>query len=97
MNTYKTTMNITITTRPELIRNLCIKENWYTDGTCRAYDNLLTFVENNGVLDEEKLDFIAWDIFNHSTGFDYSYSFDEIVENIKFIILNNACMISHFA
>lgn len=93
---YKTNMNVAIVTDASSIRSLCIKEQWYTDGTIRAYDNLLSFVDNNKILDENNLDFIAWDIYNHSTNFDYSYSGEENVENIKYIILNNAARIVHF-
>lgn len=89
-----TNLNIIVKTDSSMIRALCIRQNWYTDGTCRAYDNLLNYCEDHKVLDEDALDFIAWDIFNHSTNFDYSYSSDENVENIKYYILNDATYIS---
>lgn len=28
------------------LRNLCIKENWYTCGDCEEYDNLLNMTKN---------------------------------------------------
>lgn len=89
-------LNVRFHTDASLIRGLCIKEYWYTNGTCRAYDNLLSYCDDHYWLTEETLDFIAWDIFNHSSNFDYSYSNEENVENIKFIILNDACRIIHY-
>ena len=90
-----TQLNIRVITDSSRIRGLCIKERWYTDGTIAAYNNLLEYVDENKILDEESLDFIAWDIYNHSTNFDYSYTGKENTENIKFIILNDACSICH--
>lgn len=88
-----TNLNIIVKTNASMIRSLCIKQNWYTDGTCRQYDNLLSYCDDHMALDEEALDFIAWDIYNHSTNFDYSYSGEENVENIKHYILNDATYI----
>jgi hypothetical protein len=90
-----TKLNLTVITDSSMIRNLCIREHWYTDGTIAAYNNLLTYVDDHRILDEESLDFIAWDIYNHSTNFDYSYTGEENTENMKYIILNDACRISH--
>ena len=90
-----TNLNIRLFTDADQIRSMCIRENWYTNGTIAAYNNLLDFVNENNLVTEEVLDFIAWDIFNHSTNFDYSYTGEEITENIKFVILNDACRISH--
>ena len=90
-----TKLNILLITDSSMIREMCIREHWYTDGTIAAYNNLLTFVDDNKILNEESLDFIAWDIYNHSTNFDYSYTGEENTENIKFIILNDACRVSH--
>jgi len=91
-----TNLNIELHTDASMIRGLCIKENWYTDGTIQAYSNLLSYCDENRRVTEESLDFIAWDIYNHSSNFDYSYSQEENVSNIKFIILNDACRITHF-
>lgn len=89
-----TNLNITLITSADRIRSLCIKEYWYTNGTISAYNNLLAYADEHPFVDEESLDFIAWDIYNHSSNFDYSYSSEENVANIKYIILNDACRIS---
>ena len=78
--------NLIARTDASRIRSLCIKQNWYTDGTCRAYDNLLAYCDEHSILDDLALDFIACDIYNHSTNFDYSCSMDENVDNIKYYI-----------
>lgn len=88
-----TNLNLTIRTDAGMIRGLCIKQGWYTNGTIAAYNNLLQYVDDHEFLDEDALDFIAWDIYNHSSNFDYSYSGEENAENIKFYILNDACYI----
>ena len=93
----KQNLNIAIRTDSDMIRSMCIREYWYTNGTIAAYNNLLTYVDDHRIIDEESLDFIAWDIYNHSSNFDYSYSGEENVENIKYIILNDACRLSHLA
>lgn len=83
--TKRPALNTTFRTDSSMIRNLCIKENYYTCGTNSEYSNLLTYVDEHRDLDESSLDWIAKDILDHSNWF------DETVENIKFKILNTAC------
>lgn len=82
-----TNLNLIVRTDADRIRSLCINEQYYTNGTNKEYDELLTFVDDHRVLDEESLDWIAQNILDHSC------YFDETVSNIKFKILNDACYI----
>lgn len=91
----KQNLNIVARTDSDLIRSMCIREYWYTNGTIAEYNNLLTYVGDHRTIEEDSLDWIAWDIYNHSSNFDYSYPDEENIENIKFIILNDACRYSH--
>lgn len=84
-----TNLNVTFRTDASMIRSLCIKEQYYTNGTCKEYDEMLSFVDENRNLTEESLDWIAKNILEHSC------YFDETVENIKFKILNDSCYIFH--
>lgn len=84
-----TALNITLRTDASMIRSLCIKENYYTNGTIAEYDELLSFVDENRDLNEESLEWIAQNILDHSC------YFDETKENIKFKILNDSCYILH--
>lgn len=84
-----TNLNLTIRTDSGLIRGLCIKEQYYTNGTIDDYSDLLEYVDEHRDLDEHSLDIIAQDILLHSC------YFDETVANIKHKILNDACYILH--
>ncbi len=90
-----TNLNLSIRTSPEQIRSLCVANQWYTDGTIGQYNNLLNYVDSNDVLDDTSLDWIAWDIYQHSVNFDYSYPDEQNIGNIKFLILNEACTVSY--
>ena len=84
-----TDLKLTIRTDSSMIRNLCIKEQYDTNGTISEYEKLLTFVNEHKYLNEKNLEWIAQDILYHSC------YFDETKENIKFKILNDACYIIH--
>lgn len=73
------------------VRNLCIRENWYTAGDCKDYDAMLRYVdENNGTL--EAIKYVAEDIYNHSTSSEWDgYSKQDILENIAFHLVNDCC------
>lgn len=45
----------------EALRNLCIKNNWYTRGTIEEYENLFRMNENHATYAD-----LAMDIFIHS-------------------------------
>ena len=49
----------------ESIRNLCIKMNWYTKGTCAEYDELLRMCDRENVTVKE-VHAIALNIMEHS-------------------------------
>lgn len=84
-----TNLNLTIRTDSSMIRSLCIKEQYYTNGTNAEYSELLTFVDDHRDLNEESLEWIAQNILDHSC------YFDETKENIKFKILNDSCYVLH--
>lgn len=48
------------------LRSLCIKKNWYTSGTGKEYDRLLTGVANCTNITTEAIQDIAMDIINHT-------------------------------
>jgi len=50
------------TTAIEDVRQLCIRKNWYTQGTNKEYEKLFTLVKNGaGIMD------IADNIYRHSS------------------------------
>ena len=86
------TIRINIIPEPEItetvkwsssdIRNMCIKNNWYTAGDIKAYSRMLDFVEDN---EPTKLNIwkVAQDILEHSS------EDDLYVEAIMFVIAND--------
>ena len=84
-----TDLKLTIRTDSLMIRSLCIKERYYTNGTISEYEKLLAFVDEHKYLNKKNLEWIAQDILDHSC------YFDETKENIKFKILNDAFYIIH--
>lgn len=66
------------------VRTECIKNNWYTNGDCEAYDNMLTFVNSLEYATTDDLETIATDIKEHSTT-DYE------IETIMFVLANDCC------
>lgn len=48
------------------VRDLCIKQNWYTRGTGNEYDHLLLELIPDGPADLEEVFEVAEDIFDHS-------------------------------
>lgn len=67
------------------LRNLCIKNNWYTNGNNDEYNELLTSVKNKNITTNDIID-IANDIINHS---DLNFTI-ETLENVCFEILEIA-------
>lgn len=86
------TIRINIEAEPEItetvkwsssdIRNMCIKNEWYTAGDIKAYSKMLDFVEDN---EPTKLNIwkVAQDILDHSS------EDDLYVEAIMFTIAND--------
>ena len=66
------------------VRTECIKNNWYTNGDCEAYDNMLTFVNSLEYATTDDLETIATDIKEHSTT-------DDEIETIMFVLANDCC------
>jgi hypothetical protein len=67
------------------VRTECIKNNWYTNGDCEAYDNMLTFVNSLEHATTNDLEKIATDIKEHSTT-------DCEIEDIMFGLANDCCI-----
>lgn len=47
------------------LRGLCIREDWYTGGTLRDYDNLMSMTEKENITTDDIVE-IATDIIEHS-------------------------------
>ena len=71
------------------IREMCIRENFYTRGTCDEYETMLNFVETSEPT-AENVFVVATDIAKHSSWDDDSWTNNEKIENIAFCIVNNA-------
>ena len=67
------------------VRKQCIEHNWYTNGDCEAYDNMLTFVNDIEYASTDDLETIATDIKQHS---DTNYE----ITSIMFVLANNCCV-----
>lgn len=67
------------------VRKVCIENNWYTNGDCEAYDNMLSFVNSLEYASTDDLETIATDIKEHSNT-DYE------ITNIMFVIANECCI-----
>ena len=74
------------------VRHVCIKNNWYTHGTCEEYENMLKMV-NDYYPSDLRIYFVAQDIFEHSNK---SYWLDgggltetEAIESIMFVLAND--------
>lgn len=97
-----TNLNVTISTNAELIRRLCIRENYYTRGTNEDYYFLLGLADKQKNLTDETLEYIAWNIITHSftekeyivQGNGYVRADRDLIDNVKFKILNDATIIS---
>ena len=69
------------------VRAMCIRNDYYTQGTCEEYDNMFKMCESNDVLA------IANDILEHSDKQRlvnrYGCSEREVLENICFGLIND--------
>ena len=67
------------------VRKQCIEHNWYTNGDCEAYDNMLTFVNSLEYASTDDLETIATDIKEHS---DTDYE----IASIMYFLANKCCV-----
>lgn len=79
------------------VRSLCIKESYYTRGTCTEYTHLLNdLCDKEVTLDE--LEEIAEDIMNHSDTESYCEQYggseEEMVENLLYELINECCVVT---
>lgn len=79
--------NETRTMSASKLRSVCIKNNWYTCGTCKEYDRLFDRLYDccgcEDHLTTEKLVEIAEDIWEHSNITDYT------IETVLFELARN--------
>lgn len=78
------------------VRGLCIKDSFYTRGTCEEYDNLLFNLCEKEEVTLEDLETIAIDILDHSDWRkkkdEYGCSFDELRAIVMTNLINECCM-----
>ena len=78
---------------PRDIRQLCIENNYYTNGGAASYEHMLDFVLNNEPT-EKNIFMVAADIVEHSDLSGYGQSEVENIQSIMFDIAR-ACY-THF-
>lgn len=66
------------------VRDMCIKEGFYTRGDCRDYKNILDYVNNHNQPDDLDVYIVAENILNHT-----STELGQTVENIMYILAND--------
>lgn len=84
-------MKITRMTSRQNIWQMCVNHQFYTRGDISAYDAMLNGVPDYDELTDDKLVDIATDIYYHSERGTDLYSKEEVLENIIYIIVNEAC------
>lgn len=62
------------------LRGLCIEKNWYTCGTCKEYDNLLSMADRENITTDDIVE-IATDIMEHSK-IHPDYTFTDIMFDV---------------
>ena len=78
-------MTVTESWDPMEIREMCISHDWYTGGTIKDYDALLTMVQELSPTPANMLR-VAQDIANHSTDDEDGHA---SIEMILFVIAND--------
>lgn len=73
----------------ERLRNLCIKENWYTDGSNEEYSEMLSKAAKISNLTTDDIVEIATDIYSHTDSLNITDK-DEFC-NVMFKIASEAC------
>lgn len=82
---YKETRSIDMSE----LRNLCIKQNWFTCGDNDEYSELLNMV-NNTELTTDLIVELASIIYSHSEN-DNDHTMSEHMENIMYLIAKASC------
>ncbi|GEM_PF-2934926 len=74
------------------IRNMCIKNHFYTRGTCEEYSKLLC--SYNGYISDSELEELATDIVEHSSEDSLLEAYGSPFGDISFYIV---CIVEDFA
>lgn len=64
------------------VREMCIRNNWYDNGTCTEYDNMLNVVKKFDSPNDDDIFFIACDIVEHTSEY-------QTIENVMFYLAND--------
>ncbi len=72
----------------EDVRNLCIRHDYYTRGTCKDYENMFSMIAEDEDIDYEVLSKVATDILEHS---DTDDSLDDVV---SYLVYHLKCCVS---
>lgn len=77
------------------VRNICIKDNYYTRGTNKDYSHLLFDLCKNENVTLDDLKEIATDILFHSDwerkARECGFGYDDLLLNLMSILINEAC------
>lgn len=76
------------------VRNMCIKNNYYTRGDCEAYGKMLEFVDKNRPTTSTIYD-VACDIVKHSDLDKYNCDEKELIQAVMYDLANTVVK-SHF-
>lgn len=72
----------------DTVRNICIRNNWYTRGTTEEYMKLHDYIMEHRNYTEESILYIATDIYNHSNFSEFEGASDiEFIEGITFDLI----------
>ena len=75
------------------VRVTCIKQNWYTMGSCEAYENLLLNLCDKEDASDDDIMAVVNDIAEHTNiikmSKDYGLDSVAVIENIAFYIYND--------
>lgn len=66
------------------VRNMCVREDFYTHGDCADYKQMLDFVESHKEPDDLDIYLVAKNILNHTNP-----AFEQTVDNIMYILAND--------
>lgn len=77
------------------VRQMCIKDNYYTKGTNNEYENLLLNLCNDKNMTLKKIEKIATDILQHSDwqskSRSYGCEYDELLKSVMANLINECC------
>ena len=72
------------------VRNMCIRENFYTCGNCEEYNKMLDYVFNHKNPELTDIYNVAKDILEHT-----DKELQQTIENIMFILANDVIRYFH--